>query len=97
MKVSNYRLCNGGNRTSGNSGNRGNRKLEQRQRNGAKITIQRGFNFKIRRLSLTRSSEGEEQEKRILKSSRDAVWPVSERCAKILDRVAVAPCSGGWQ
>ena len=33
--------------------------------------------------------EGREQMERILKLSRDAVWPCSERCAKILDRVAV--------
>ena len=56
-----------------------------------RLPFKEGLTLEIKRLSLTRSSEGEEQEERILNSSRDAVWQVSERCAKILDEVAVAP------
>ena len=55
-----------------------------------RLSFQEDLTLEIKRLSLTRSSEGEVQEEQILKSSRDAVWPVSERCAKILDGVAVA-------
>ena len=54
------------------------------------MPFKEGFTLEIRRLSLTRSSKGEEQEERISKSSKDAVWPVSERCAEIPDGVAVA-------
>ena len=49
-----------------------------------------GLTLEIKKLFLTRSSDGEEQEERILKSSRDAVWSVSGRCAKIQDVVEVA-------
>ena len=55
-----------------------------------RLPFKEGLTLEIRRLSLTRSSGGEEQGERISKSSRNAVWPVSERCAKILDGVAVA-------
>ena len=55
-----------------------------------RLLFKEGLTLEIKRISLTRSSEGEEQEERTLKSSRDVVWPVSERCAKILDGVAVA-------
>ena len=55
-----------------------------------RLPFKEGLILGIKRLSLTRSSEGEEQEEGILKSSRDAVWPLSVRCAKILDGVEVA-------
>ena len=55
-----------------------------------RLPFKEGLTLEIKRLSLTRSSEGEEQEERILTSSRDAVWPVSKRCAKILNGVTVA-------
>ena len=55
-----------------------------------RLQFKEGLTLEIKRLSLTRSLEGEKQEERILKSSRDAVWPVTERCTKILDGVAMA-------
>ena len=55
-----------------------------------RLPFKEGLTSEIRRFSLTRSLEGDEQVEIILKSSREAVWPVSERCAKILDGEAVA-------
>ena len=43
------------------------------------MAFKKGLSLEITRLSLTRSSEAEEQEDRILKSLSDAVWPVSVR------------------
>ena len=57
-----------------------------------RLPFKEGLTLEIRRFSLTRSLEGNEQVKRSLKSSRDAVWPISERCGKMLDGVAVARC-----
>ena len=55
-----------------------------------RLPFKEALTLEIKRLSLTKSCEGKEQEERILKSSRNAVWPVSEIYAKILDGVAVA-------
>ena len=44
-----------------------------------------GLSLEIKRLSLIKSSGVELQEERILKSSRDAEWPVSVRCDRTLD------------
>ena len=41
--------------------------------------FEEGLGLEIIKLSLTKSSEAEEQEDRILKSLSDAVWPVSVR------------------
>jgi hypothetical protein len=43
-----------------------------------------GLSFEMRRLSRTRGSSGEEQDDRILKSSREAVWPEWLRWEKML-------------
>ena len=55
-----------------------------------RLPSKEGLTLEIERPPLTRSSEGKEQEERILKSSRDAVWQVLERYGKILGEVAVA-------
>ena len=81
MKVSNYKVC--------GSGNKGEKIQNKDKGIELRLPFKEGLTLEIKRLSLTRSSEGEEQEERILKLSRDAVWSVSERCAKILDGVEV--------
>ena len=43
-----------------------------------------GLSLEIKRVYLIRSSRVEEQEERILKSSREAERPVSERCDSML-------------
>ena len=82
MKVSNYNLC--------SFGNKEEKILNQDKKTKLRLPFKEGLTLEIKRLSLPRSLEGEEQEERILQSSRDVVWPVSERCAKILDRVEIA-------
>ena len=81
MKVSNYKVC--------GSGNKGEKIQNKDKGIELRLPFKEGLTLEIKRLSLTRSSEGEEQEERILKLSRDAVWSVLERCAKILDGVEV--------
>ena len=81
MKVLNYKLCSSGIKED---------KIQNKNKGmELRLPFKEGLILEINRLSLTRSSEGEEQEERILKSPRNAVWPVSERCAKILDGVEV--------
>ena len=73
MKVPNYKLCSSGIKEEKVQNK--NKEMELR------LPFKEGLILEIKRLSLTRSSAGEEQEERIFKSSRDAVWPVTERCA----------------
>ena len=73
MKVLNYKLCSNG--IEEDKIQNKNKGMELR------LPFKEGLILEIKRLSLTRSSGGEEQEERILKSSRDVVLPVSERCA----------------
>ena len=80
MKVSNYKLCSGGNKEE---------KIRKKTGVELRSPFKESLTLEIRRLSHTRSSGGEEQDEIILKPSRDEVWPVSERCAKMLDGVAV--------
>ena len=82
MKVSNCKFC-----------SRANKEEEIKNKDKGmelRLPFKEGLILDIKKLSLTRRSEGEEQQERILKFSRDAVWPVSERCAEILDGVEVA-------
>ena len=82
MKILNYKLCSSGIEEE---------KIQNKNKGiELRLPFKEALILEIRRLSLTTSSEGEEQEERILKSSRDVVLPVSGRCAKILDRVEVA-------
>ena len=54
--------------------------LKERERGTElRLAFKEGLSLEIIRLSLTKSSEAEEQEDRILKSLSDAVWPVSVR------------------
>ena len=50
-----------------------------------------GLSLEIKRFSLIRSSGVEEQEERILKSSRDAERPVPERCDRTLEGAGLRP------
>ena len=52
---------------------------ERERRTELRLAFKEGLSLEIIRLSLTKSSEAEEQEDRILKSLSDAVWPVSVR------------------
>ena len=52
-------------------------------------TLRDGLCLEIRRLSLTRSSSAEEQEERIVKSSKEAVWPLMLMCSKTLDNTGL--------
>ena len=55
-------------------------RLKERERGTElRLVFKGGLSLEIIRLSLTKSSEAEEQEDRILKSLSDAVWPVSVR------------------
>ena len=49
------------------------------------MAFKEGLSLEMTRLSLTKSSEAEEQEDRILKSLSDAMWPVSVRRVKMLE------------
>ena len=81
MKVLNYKLCSRGIKQD---------KIQNKNKGmELRLPFKEGLILEINRPSLTSSSEGEEQEERILKSSTDAVLPVSKRYAKILDGVEV--------
>ena len=54
-------------------------RLEISSGTGLRLAFKEGLSLEIIRLPLTKSSEAEEQEDRILKSLSDAVWPVSAR------------------
>ena len=50
-----------------------------------RLPFKDGLSFEIKRFSLIKSSGVELQEERILKSSRDAEWPILEKCDRTLD------------
>ena len=60
------------------------RKREREGGTELRLPFQEGLSLEIIRLSLTKSSKAEEQD-RILKSLSDAAWPVSVRWVKTLE------------
>ena len=63
------------------------RGLGQRRRRGTELPcmLRQGLSLQMRRLSRTSSSSWEEHVERILKSSREAIWPVLLRWERMLD------------
>jgi hypothetical protein len=87
--ISSYRVI-GMRRIGGGGGGGGGggelKERSQRSERGMELPcwFKVGLSFEMRRLSRTRSSSGEEQDDRILKSSREAVWPEWLRWEKML-------------
>ena len=63
------------------------RGVDQSRSRGTELPckLREGLSLLMRRLSRMRSSSGEEQQEIILKSLREAVWPVLSRWERILD------------
>ena len=67
------------------------RGVDQSRSRGTELPckLREGLSLLMRRLSRMRSSSGEEQQEIILKSLREAVWPVLSRWERILDMVGL--------